>query len=83
MRVKEQLKFFVQFIKLVTEYPDIFKCIDETDIDKTYSIPKLRISYRKPRKISEAKREQARNAIQKLNHSNKKDTSKGALWLPC
>ncbi len=42
---------------LVTEYPDIFKCIGETDIDKTYSMPKSRISYRKPRKISEAKRE--------------------------
>lgn len=56
---------------LVTEHPDIFKCIGETDIDKTYSMPKSRISYRKPRRISEAKREQARSAMQKLNQSNK------------
>lgn len=53
-----------QFDTLVTEYPDIFKCIGETDIDKIYSMPKSRISYRKPRKISQAKREQERNAMQ-------------------
>lgn len=41
-----------QLDALVTEYPDIFKCIGETDIDKTYSMPKSRISYRKPRRIS-------------------------------
>ena len=52
---------------LVTEYPDIFKCIGETDIDKTYSMPKSRISYRKPRRISEAKRQQARDAMKKIN----------------
>ena len=52
---------------LVIEYPDTFKCIGETDIDKTYSMPKSRISYRKPRRISDAKREQARVAIKNLN----------------
>lgn len=56
-----------QLDALVTEYPDIFKCIGETDIDKTYSMPKSRISYRKPRRISDAKREQARVAIKNLN----------------
>ena len=38
-----------------------------TDIDKTYSMPKSRISYRKPRRISEAKRQQARDAMKKIN----------------
>ncbi len=52
---------------LVTEYPDTFKCISETDIDKTYEMPKSHISYRKPRRISEAKRQQARNAMKKIN----------------
>ena len=52
---------------LVIEYPDTFKCIGETDIDKTYSMPKSRISYRKPRRISEAKRRQARDAMKKIN----------------
>ncbi len=45
-----------QLDTLVIEYPDIFMFIGETDIDKTYSMPKSRISYRKPRRISEAKR---------------------------
>ena len=27
-----------QLDALVTEYPDIFKCVGETDIDKTYSM---------------------------------------------
>ena len=58
-----------QLDTLVTEYPDIFRCIGETDIDKTYSMPKSRISYRKPRKMSEAKRRQARDAMKRINLS--------------
>ena len=60
-----------QLDTLVTEYPDIFKCIGETDIDMTYSMPKSRISYRKPKKISEAKREQARINMMEINHNRK------------
>ena len=52
---------------LVTEFPKVYRCIGETDIDKTYSMPKSCISYRKPRRISEAKREQARNSMKKIN----------------
>ena len=52
---------------LVNEFPEVYKCIGETDIDKTYSMPKSRISYRKPRRISEAKRQQARDAMKKIN----------------
>ena len=40
-----------------------------TEIDKTYSMPKSRISYRKPRRISEAKREQARIKMMEINHN--------------
>ncbi len=59
---------------LVTEFPDIYQCIGETDIDKTYMMPKCCVSYRKPRKISDAKREQARKAMQIINcnYYNKK-----------
>ena len=53
---------------LVTEFPDVVRCIGETDIDKTYVVPKNRIKYRKPRRISEAKREQAREAMKHVNH---------------
>ena len=52
---------------LVIEFPDAFKCIGETDIDKTYEMPKSAVTYRKPRRISEAKREQARQAMKKIN----------------
>ena len=52
---------------LVTEYPDTFRRVGETDIDKTYEMPKAAVTYRKPRRISEAKREQAREAMKKIN----------------
>ena len=45
---------------LVIEYPDTFKCIGETDIDKTYGMPKSAVSYRKPRRLSAEQREAAR-----------------------
>ena len=54
---------------LVIEYPDVFKCIGETDIDKTYEMPKSVVTYRKPRRISEEQREAARERIMKLNNS--------------
>ena len=52
---------------LVIEFPDVYKCIAETDIDKTYEIPKSFISYRKPRILSEAQREQARKRMNAIN----------------
>ena len=52
---------------LVIEYPDVFKCIGETDIDKTYEMSKSVITYRKPRRISEDKREQARKMMNEIN----------------
>ena len=45
---------------LVIEYPDTFRCIRETDIDKTYEMPKSAVTYRKPRKLSEEQREAAK-----------------------
>ena len=56
-----------QLDALVTEYPDIFKCIGETDIDKTYSMPKHYVSYRKPRRISKELREQRREMMKTIN----------------
>ena len=51
---------------LVIGYPDIFKCVAESDIDKTYEMPKTAISYRKPRRLSVEQREQARERIKKV-----------------
>ena len=42
---------------LVTEFPEVYKCMGETDIDKTYSMPKQYVSYRKPRRVSRELRE--------------------------
>ena len=54
---------------LVIEFPDIYKCIGETDIDKTYEMPKSFVSYRKPRRLSEEQREAARLRAKQLKQS--------------
>ena len=55
--------------KLVNEFPEVYRCIGETDIDKTYEMPKSYVSYRKPRKLTEEQRrqssERARKYLQK------------------
>ena len=48
---------------LVNEFPEVYKCIGETDIDKTYSMPKQYVSYRKPRRISAERREQIKEQM--------------------
>ena len=53
--------------KLVKAYPKSYRIISEDELSRTYSMPKSRISYRKPRRISEAKRQQARDAMKKIN----------------
>ena len=52
---------------LVIGYSDIFKCVAESDIDKTYEMPKTAISYRKPRKLSDERRNQVREAMKMIN----------------
>ncbi len=52
---------------LVNEFPEFYKCIGETDIDKTYSMPKQYVSYCKPRKLSEKQREDARKRMETIN----------------
>ena len=56
---------------LVNDHPDTFKCIGDTDIDKTYELPKSSITYRKPRNISEAQRNAARERMRQFNGSRK------------
>ena len=52
---------------LVIAFPEVYKLVGETDIDKTYSMPKSCVSYRKPRRLSEKLREQRREMMQVLN----------------
>ncbi len=54
---------------LVTEFPEVYKCIGETDIDKTYSMPKQYVSYRKPRRISERAKKQKREQMKAINRA--------------
>ena len=56
-----------QLDTLVTEHPDIFKCIGETDIDKTYEMPKSVVTYRKPRRISDERRSQLQKIMGNIN----------------
>lgn len=53
---------------LVTEFPKVYRCIGETDIDKTYSMPKSFINYRRPRNVSLEKRAQARELMNIINN---------------
>jgi len=55
---------------LVSEFPEVYKCIGETDIDKTYSMPKKYVSYRKPRRISKEVREQRKEMMSQINSNN-------------
>ena len=57
-----------KFDALVAEFPEIYKCIKVTEIDKTYSMPKEYVSYRKPRRISEKRREQIREQMIMINN---------------
>lgn len=52
---------------LVIEFPEVYKLVGETDIDKTYSMPKSCVGYRKPRKLTALQRAKARERIEKLN----------------
>ena len=53
--------------RLVADYPDSYKLLNQTNIDKTYSMPKLYVTYRKPRAVSDEQREQVRQRMAKLN----------------
>ncbi len=54
---------------LVNEFPEVYKCIGETDIDKTFSMPKQYVSYRKPRRISDDVKNQRREMMKSLNYN--------------
>ena len=53
--------------RLVEAYPESYRLVEQTDIDKTYSMPKSYVNYRKPRMLSDKQREQARQRMEKLN----------------
>ena len=52
---------------LVIEFPDTFKCVGETDIDKTYEMPKAVVTYRKPRRITSEERKKRAASMMAIN----------------
>ena len=52
---------------LVIEFPEVYRCIGYTDIDKTYEMPKSSVTYRKPRHLSEEQKEQKRQLMRTIN----------------
>lgn len=52
---------------LVNEFPEVYRCIKATDIDRTYVMPKKYVKYRKPRRVSEKVKEQRRDMMKKIN----------------
>lgn len=52
---------------LVKAFPAVYKLIGQTKHDKTYSMPKSYISYRKPRKLDDKCRERRRMQMQQYN----------------
>ena len=56
--------------RLVADYPESYKLLKQTEIDKTYSIPKSFVTYRKPRTVSNEQREQARQRMAKINSND-------------
>ena len=56
---------------LVRDYPDQYRLVGETDIDKTYEMPKALINYRKPMCLSEEQRTAARERMRRHNSHEK------------
>ena len=55
---------------LVIEFPEVYRCIGVTDIDKTYEMPKSSVTYRKPIKLSEEQREHKKTLMMKINNNH-------------
>ena len=59
--------FMKQMDRLVREYPDTFRCKSISEVDRVYEVPATSVTFRKPRKLSEGRREQIRSQISKFN----------------
>ncbi len=55
---------------LVADFPDTYSLTGQDEVSKTYSFPKSYVSYRRPRKLSDAQREKARKQMEKINAEN-------------
>ena len=51
---------------LVNEFPEVYRCIRVSDIDKTYEMPKAYVNYRRPRRLTDKQRKNAAERARKL-----------------
>ncbi len=56
--------------QLVKEFPEQYKLEKQTELSKWYSMPKVFVTYRKPRKLTKEQREQKRLAMYKINRND-------------
>ena len=56
---------------LAADFPDTYKLTGQDEVSKTYFFPKAYVSYRRPRKISDEQRLQAKKRMQEINLANK------------
>lgn len=59
--------------RLVKEFPDLFKCVSETELDKTYEFPKKYAMPRRPRIFTDEQREQSRKRLAKARGNRQDD----------
>ena len=61
--------FMKQIDKLVSEYPDTFRCKSVSEVDRVYEVPAASVTFRKPRKLSDEQRKTMKKRAEILNKS--------------
>lgn len=59
--------------RMVEKCPNTYKCVRETDIDKTYEFPKRFLSFRAPRVLTEEQREIMAKRLAKAREKQQQD----------
>ena len=55
--------FMKQMDRLVSEYPDTFRCRSVSEVDRVYEVPATSVTFRKPRRMSEEQRKAAKERL--------------------
>lgn len=58
--------FMKQMDKLVSGYPDTFRCKYVSEVDRVYEVPAASVTFRKPRRLTNEQREAARKRIKSI-----------------
>jgi hypothetical protein len=58
--------FMKQMDKLVSEYPDTFRCKYVSEVDRVYEVTAASVTFRKPRRLTNEQREAARKRIKSI-----------------